>query len=253
VVKLALIVVVTALAAAGASLVDPIPQDPRFHEFADQRTFLGVPHFGNVVSNLAFLAVAAAWTPIRHAIAAIERRVSLAFTAVFTGLALVSVGSAYYHFNPVNETLFWDRLPMAITFTPLLAAVVADRVDPRMGLGLLPAFVLLGAASVIYWRVTGDLRPYYFVQGYCLVVLTLVCALWRGRLTDGRYVAAAIGCYVAAVVLELSDGVVFALLRETVSGHTLKHFVAATAGLVILLMLRAGADRSAGSRVSPNR
>ena len=50
---------------AAASLVallfvPPIPQDPTYHEFADQRTLLGVPHFWNVVSNVPFIIVGAA-------------------------------------------------------------------------------------------------------------------------------------------------------------------------------------------------
>ena len=35
----------------------PIPQDPAYHHFADQRMFLGIPHFFNTLSNLAFLVV----------------------------------------------------------------------------------------------------------------------------------------------------------------------------------------------------
>ena len=33
------------------------PQPERYHDFADQRTVLGVPHALNVVSNLGFLIV----------------------------------------------------------------------------------------------------------------------------------------------------------------------------------------------------
>ena len=34
-----------------------IPQNPAYHQFADQRTLLGVPHFWNVVSNFIFVLV----------------------------------------------------------------------------------------------------------------------------------------------------------------------------------------------------
>ena len=43
----------------GLLLVPPILQDQSYHQFADQRTILGVPNFWNVVSNLPFLAVGA--------------------------------------------------------------------------------------------------------------------------------------------------------------------------------------------------
>jgi len=35
----------------------PIPQNPAYHNFADQRAWLGVPHFLDVFSNLGFLLV----------------------------------------------------------------------------------------------------------------------------------------------------------------------------------------------------
>ena len=38
----------------GLLLLPPISQDQNYHDFADQRTILGMPHFWNVVSNLPF-------------------------------------------------------------------------------------------------------------------------------------------------------------------------------------------------------
>jgi len=38
-------------------LLPPIAQDPSYHQFADQRTLLGIPNFWNVVSNLPFVLV----------------------------------------------------------------------------------------------------------------------------------------------------------------------------------------------------
>ena len=50
---------VTAGSLTGLLLLLPIPQDQSYHQFADQRTILGIPNFWNVVSNLPFLAVGA--------------------------------------------------------------------------------------------------------------------------------------------------------------------------------------------------
>jgi hypothetical protein len=35
----------------------PAADNPAYFDFAEQRTFLGIPHFGDVVSNLPFLFV----------------------------------------------------------------------------------------------------------------------------------------------------------------------------------------------------
>src|SRR5262245_19609424 len=55
-------VVVGALgvAAVVAALSPPIPQDPGYHSFADDRMLLGIPNALNVVSNGVFVLVGAA-------------------------------------------------------------------------------------------------------------------------------------------------------------------------------------------------
>jgi hypothetical protein len=56
--RVALTVGLAAVAAGVLFLLPPIPQDLRYHEFADHRTVWGIPNFWNVVSNLPFLLVA---------------------------------------------------------------------------------------------------------------------------------------------------------------------------------------------------
>jgi hypothetical protein len=36
--------------------------------------------------------------------------------ALFLGIFLTGFGSSYYHWNPNDDTLFWDRLPMTLCF-----------------------------------------------------------------------------------------------------------------------------------------
>ena len=80
-------------------LLPPIPQDPSYHQFADQRTLLGIPNFWNVVSNLPFVLVGAMrlWQFGRD-------RASF---VLFLGVFLTGFGSAYYHWDPNDDTLFW--------------------------------------------------------------------------------------------------------------------------------------------------
>jgi len=35
-------------------LLDPVTQDTEYHNFSDQRTYFGIQHFWNVISNLIF-------------------------------------------------------------------------------------------------------------------------------------------------------------------------------------------------------
>jgi hypothetical protein len=51
-----LFLVVAALLGISALLVPQMDLPPSYHRFADQRGWLGIPNFGNVASNVAYLA-----------------------------------------------------------------------------------------------------------------------------------------------------------------------------------------------------
>jgi hypothetical protein len=229
-------------------MLEPMPQDPNYHLFADSRTFFGISNFNDVVSNIGFAVVGVLGLMV---VAGVRGRVIFAgspdarpYLIFFVGIALISLGSAYYHLAPSNERLFWDRLPMSIGFMAITAAVVADRVDSRAGNGwLLLLLLVTGAASLIYWAWTesmgrGDLRFYAMVQFYPMVALPLIVGLFpQHRYTLGRYLAWSILWYGLSKVFEYFDHEVFGLLGYTVSGHTLKHLTAAVATFMVLQML----------------
>ncbi len=52
-----LLLAVAILIALIALLLPPIPQPLDYHNFADQRAWLGIPNFGDVASNLPFAIV----------------------------------------------------------------------------------------------------------------------------------------------------------------------------------------------------
>src|SRR5688572_25139004 len=113
----------TAISLIGLVFAPPIPQPQSYHQFADQRTLFGVPHFWNVVSNLPFILVGT-WGLFRG------RDVSPRM--FFLGVSLTGFTSSYYHWDPNDFGLFWDRLPMSIAFMAVLAIVIEERVDARI-------------------------------------------------------------------------------------------------------------------------
>jgi len=237
-----------ALAAAtgiAARLVPRTPQPLSYHHFADQRSWLGVPNFGDVVSNLLFLLAGLSGLAFLSGKASRDRfidpRERWAYVFVFVGLALTAFGSAYYHLAPDNARLVWDRLPMTIVFMPLVAAVITERIDVRFGLWLLPVLIAIGVGSVLEWhfseqRGSGDLRFYAAVQLYSLLAL-LTALLLSPRYSRGSDLLVVAGFYVLAKVLEAADRQIFSL-GNLLSGHTLKHLAAGAAGLWIVRMLR---------------
>lgn len=234
-------------AGMGALLVPPIPQDPAYHRLADARAWLGVPNALNVLSNAGFVLVGAlglAFVAGRRAGAQAFREPGERgpYAVFFGGLLLTGIGSAYYHWAPGNPRLAWDRLPLAITLMGLLDAVIAERIGVRVALRLLGPLVALGAASVGYWALTenrgaGDLRAYALVQFYPLVAIPLMVWWLPPRYTAAAGLLAAAAIYALAKLPELADAWILSATR-VVSGHTLKHLLAALAGYAVLRMLR---------------
>src|SRR5436305_13665413 len=141
------------------------PQDLRYHQFADMRSWI-IPNTLNVVSNAAFLAAVVAWLLKRG-----WRGARAAELTFFLGIFLTSIGSSYYHLHPSNATLPWDRLGMAIAFMALLAILIERRITPRAPLFWLVAFEIFGIVSVIVTRVDDDLRPYGVAQYFPVLAL----------------------------------------------------------------------------------
>jgi hypothetical protein len=206
-------------AAAFLILAPPIAQDQAYHVFADQRTVFGIPNFWNVVSNLPFCIVGILGLRIFRGSA--ER-------VLFTGVLLICFGSAYYHLTPSDARLVWDRLPMTLTFMSFLGLIIGEGLGPQWRRRLLASLVVYGIASVVWWRTTGDLRPYALVQfGSMVALVPAACFSKRTRKLWPVLVL-----YVLAKFAEHYDQAIYSVLP--VSGHTVKHLFAALAAYRIL-------------------
>lgn len=232
----------TVLSVLAALLLPAMPQPLDYHEFADDRTMLGIPNFMDVVTNGAFVVAGlVGLVVVLRTRTGFERGVErLPYAVFFVGVVLTGLGSGYYHLAPDNERLFWDRLPMTIAFMSLLSAQVVDRMNVRAGLALLGPMLLVGASTVFYWRATeragaGNVIPYGVLQGYAVVVLLLLARL-PSRYTRGTDLYWVFAGYVLAKVLETFDRQIFEL-GHVISGHSLKHVAAAVAALLVARML----------------
>jgi len=250
--KAAVPIALALAAAAWGIFAPPLLQDQEYHRFADTRLFAGVVNAADTLSNLAFLLVGAlglVFLRRERAAGSNERfaalREILPYWVFFVGVALTSAGSAWYHLAPDDARLVWDRLPMTIAFMSLVAAVVSERIDVRTGNLLLWPLVLLGLASVVYWRWSAlagieNLRPYLAVQFGSIGVVLAVSLLYRSRYSHGWVIFVLAAAYGVAKVVEVYDRQIFEA-GQWLSGHTLKHLAAA---LGIYLLLRALQQRT---------
>jgi hypothetical protein len=215
-----------AAAALGMLAHGPIPQLSNYHAFADARSWLGIPHAADVLSNIPF-ALVGLW-------ALAKRRGTLAWAVFDVALVLTALGSSYYHLAPDDARLVWDRLPIALACAALLVAVHEGTGSPGHTTVRLVALCAFAIASVEWWRQTGDLRPYLLLQGAPLVLVPL----WQWRAGLARRVRVLFGlailAYAAAKACELRDRALFDVLG-LVSGHTLKHLLAALGAWLIVV------------------
>jgi hypothetical protein len=234
-----LVMVLTAL--IGLFFIEPISQDCSYHNFADEREIFSIANFWNVISNLPYLLIGgyALYKLVYLNSLVILNESKLAYILFFVGVSAVAFGSAYYHLNPSNETLLWDRLPMTIAFMALFSFVISEFLSLRLGKNLLFPLLLMGLSSVIYWffselRGEGDLRFYALVQFLPMLIMPIFFLFFRSTFSLVKGYWLLLLCYLLAKVFEQYDIEIYHFLGF-ISGHSLKHIVSAL-GVYILLI-----------------
>ncbi|HEX5055916.1 MAG TPA: ceramidase domain-containing protein [Gammaproteobacteria bacterium] len=224
------------------ALAPPLPQSQVYHDFADQRILLGIPNLLNILSNLPFLLTGLAGLGL--CLSRPPSTAPLSWLCFFIAFSLVALGSSYYHRAPADATLVWDRLPMTLAFMSVFSAILNDTVFPGCERHLLPPLLALGLSSVIWWRCSGDLRFYAWVQFAPLLCIAFLMKFHGFRELERGGIYAAFLAYVLAKICEALDSPIYDLTRQWVSGHSLKHLAAAASGGFLYSMLRRHRQRS---------
>lgn len=232
--------------AAVAWRIPPVPQPPEYHRFADASTCLGIPHCLVTLSNLLFMLAGLAGLRFLGSDAGrrafVDRREMPPYAWFFFATVLVGFGSGYYHLAPDNSRLVWDRAAIALALMSWFAAIVGERIDLAWGRRLLPVLVLAGLGSAFYWLWSenvgrGDLRAYALMQLVPILFVPLLLWLYPPRYSGDCDIAVVLGLYPAALLCDFLDRPI-AELAGVVSGHTLKHVLAAAAAFQVMIGLR---------------
>lgn len=238
--KVTALVLLLFIGCIGMTFINPICQDVHYHSFADNRQCFSIPNFWNVISNLPFLIIGG-WGMLFVAFKAnglLTKILQPNYFIFFFGILLTGIGSSYYHWNPNNQTLVWDRLPMTISFMSFFSIIIGEFIGTKHFRILLFSLLTLGISSVFYWSYTesigcGDLRMYMAVQFFPMFLIPIIMLLFRTGNYPAQFLWSVLFAYVIAKVFERFDleiTYVFPL-----SGHTIKHFFAAVAPLVFLM------------------
>ncbi len=243
---LILITAISLLVSFSLFSIEAVAQDPAYHRFIDARTLFAIPNCFNVISNLIFLIVGASGVYlllVKNRLVILDELKS-AYLILFTAVSLVAFGSGYYHLAPGNDTLLWDRLPMAIAFMALFTTLIAETISPSLARRLLYPLISAGVASVLYWHITeqagaGDLRFYILVQFLPMLLMPIILLLFRSGFNTQRHYWFMLLAYITAKFLEYFDSEIYHA-TGVISGHSLKHIAAAIA---VLLLLRGYMNR----------
>lgn len=225
-------------------LLGPIPQPQAYHDFANQKNWLGLANAWNVLSNIPF-ALTGIWGLLLlfspGTIQFKDNRERWLWIGFSIGLILTAIGSGYYHLAPDNSRLVWDRLPMTIVFMSFIAALISERINLSLGLWLWPLLLAIGFYSVWQWQASelrgaGDLRLYLGILAFSFLVPLVMLAVPSpyNRTWD---LAIVVMFFVAARLFELFDWEIDKLTGGIISGHSLKHLAAAIAGIWLIHMI----------------
>lgn len=218
-------------------LAPAVAQADDYTHYADLRSWLGIPHALDVLSNLPF-AVAGVWGLValsRSAVAGTQRLLAALF---FVGLVVTAAASAWFHWQPDHAGLVADRLGMTVAFAGVLGLGVAAQVSARAG-NLLAALVLLaGPLTLGLWSTSGNLLPWAVLQGGGLLLLLVFACVRPQPGALPVHWGALVALYAVAKALELADHAVFDATGQFISGHSLKHVVAALAAWPVIHALQ---------------
>jgi hypothetical protein len=243
-IRLLILVLICLVAFSAMFFVKPISQDEAYHKFADQREVLGIPNFLNVISNIPFIFVGLIGTiaGIKKKWVGFDTPAYGAYLLFFIGVGFTGLCSAYYHLNPNTNTLFWDQLPMALSFMAFFSLIITEHLHAKLGRAMLLPLVVLGCGSVLYWywseqSGSGDLRPYALVQFLPIILIPFIVITHQSLFTRTKDLYIVLLLYLFAKLAEHFDSLLYAL-GGILSGHSLKHFLAALGACWLLRMLR---------------
>ncbi|XAR55276.1 hypothetical protein NMG60_11035307 [Bertholletia excelsa] len=202
--------------------------------------FSGIPNTLDVISIFPFLVIGLIGFTLCHHRNYFRLRLQgevLGWSCFFIGVAAVAIGSSYYHLKPNDANLVWDRFPMNIAFTSIMAIFIIERIAERKGtLSIIP-LLSAGVVSILYWRFFDDLRPYALVQFVPCIAIPVMAILLPPMYTHSTYWLWSAGLYLLAKVVEAADKPIYRGTLHVVGGHTLKHLFSAMVPVFLALML----------------
>lgn len=192
----------------------------------------------NVLSNIPFvlLGTAGLWMIRKRRPYDAFEKFKTSYTIFLVAIFFTGVGSAFYHLNPTDFTLIWDRLPMTVAFMAFFSIVTGTMVNPKFGNRMFWPLIGFGLFSILFWTMNNDLRFYALVQFLPMLLIPLILIFYKSNQILKKYFWLVVVCYGFAKLVEALDSEIF-LISGVISGHSIKHLLAAMVPLLFILSL----------------
>lgn len=224
--------------------VDPISQPQNYYNFSDKNNYFSISNFWNVISNIPFIIIGfiGLYENKKKKLIHDNFKNTPVYSVFFFGVFLTGFGSSWFHLNPNDATLVWDRLPMTIGFMALTTGLLSEYLHRDIQNKLFYPLLCIGFISVLYWYYSeqqgrGDLRLYGLVQFLPLLLIPVIALTHQSRFTHNNLLVGVVLFYLLAKLAEHYDQAIHQLFGF-ISGHSMKHLLAATATYLVLVMLK---------------
>lgn len=232
--KIKALVIVAMLIIVSTCMMPRFSQSIQYHNFADKRSLFNVSNFFDVVSNFPILLVGVLGLRgiIKNQFKYLSIQEKKLWMIFFGAVIFVSIFSAYYHLEPNNWRLTFDRLAISVVVMSFLSLIIYERVDQNLAVKLAPYLIFSGILSVIYWIFSenldrGDLRFYALIQLGSVFIVLFIFALFPSKYKQQHCLYLAITCFALSKFSEGYDNEIFRFSCGWISGHSLKHFLSA--------------------------
>lgn len=202
----------------------PIHQDLSYHNFAEKNHVGIIPHFTDVITNLSFGFVGIfLFLRYRNNKEYYGAQKKLFYSFCFSACALC-IGSGFYHWNPNNYGLLFDRITMLLGFALIfLDTTIRYKIFSHTNLCtkiLTVEFLFL--VTLVPWIRNDRLELYIFAQFFVMSVMPLLAIK---NFTEGgnqyKHILMMFLFYSLAKFFEFYDYFFYQLIH--ISGHSIKH------------------------------
>ena len=200
-------------------IMNKITLPHKYHNFADKRSFIGIPNIINIISNIAIL-IPAIYLFLQ------DRKKDESKILIFH-VILLSLSSMYYHYNPSDKTLFYDILMIATT--SMIVLILISDTDHKLLL------YIYGIISILYWKYTGDLRLYLLIL-IGVPIYIIYKYIKNDKLRKYIYIITIINILLR--ISEHNDNLIYKLSNNKISGHSLKHILGGIGIWYIIILLK---------------